>query len=377
MALALTGEEMAYFAAKKQQNIDLLCTVARIPAPLNGERERAQFILRYFQQLGAFNGYIDQALNVVFPFNCEGKEQITVICAHTDVVFPDTEPLPIHIDGQGIMHGPGCGDNSAAVAALMLVHQYVLERGLSPREGVLVVYNSGEEGLGNLKGIRQIMQDYEGRIKEVLAIDTGFVHTFDTAIGSKRYRLTVKTEGGHSYTDFGHRNAIFYATQMIRDLYAKKVPTQAVTTYNVGMVEGGTSVNTIAQQASFLYEYRSTHRDCLAEMDRFLDGVVRSYRAMGIGVQVELVGSRPCAGEFDNSALKQMVLEAYAACGAPFTGWTPSSGDAIIPMSLGIPAVGFGVCQGGGVHTREEWLDTASLPTGLAVTACLMLHYFR
>ena len=159
---------------------------------------------------------------------------------------------------------------------------------------------------------------------------------------------------------------------MIDTFYSLKAPDFGKTTYNVGLIEGGTSVNTIAQNCSLMYEYRSNQREGLAYMDTFFQSVIASFRTIGIGVEVELLGDRPCKGEVDPSALAKIVTEAslkygrsrYEECG---------STDCNIPLSMGIPAVCFGVYDGCGAHTRDEWVDIESTRTGMKILAEVLL----
>ena len=235
---------------------------------------------------------------------------------------------------------------------------------------MLFVANSCEEGLGNLKGSRKIVADYGKQITDFISLDGARLNRLVTrAVGSHRYKVTVRTEGGHSFGKFGNRNAIHQLSTMITALYAVKVPENgdSITTYNVGHISGGTSVNTIAQNAEMLYEYRSNDRQCLAKMKDMFEKIIEFYRASGVDVEVELIGDRPCAGEIDpvrlealRNRMRESVKEVLAM--EPFDG--ASSTDCNIPLSVGIPAICFGVCNAWGSHTREEKIEIASLPNG-------------
>ena len=192
------------------------------------------------------------------------------------------------------------------------------------------------------------------------------------AVGSKRWRITVTTEGGHSFGSFGNRNAIHYAAKMIDTFYTLKVPDIGKTTYNVGTIEGGTSVNTIAQRCEMLYEYRSNKWEGLACMDRFFDSVIQMFRGYGIGVETELIGDRPCKGDADPSELTRIVMEASERYGYHRTEECGST-DCNIPLSMGIPAVCFGVYEGHGAHTREEWVDIESTRDGMKILSQVLL----
>ena len=245
----------------------MLVELARIPAPSNYEEKRAAFCADWLKKQGAEGVYVDDALNVIYPVGCQEKSQkLVVFMAHSDVVFPDTESLPLTIE-DGKMKCPGIGDDTANVVALLMTAKYIAEYKLVPREyGVLLVINSGEEGLGNLKGCRKIMEDFGRRVVEFVSFDSATNALCNKAVGSSRYLVEIDTEGGHSYGDFGNRNAIAYLASMIDTLYTMKVPPK--TTYNVGTIGGGTSVNTIAQHAEMLYEFRSCDKGSLDMMEK-------------------------------------------------------------------------------------------------------------
>ena len=268
-ALQIQQEILSYLEAHRDRYLDAIRTLARIPAPSNHEELRAQWCKQHLEELGATGVYIDDALNVIFPYGVEeGANDLCAILGHTDVVFPDTEPLPFH-EENGRFYAPGIGDDTTNAVAVMEMAAMAIDLKLKPKTGILFVLNSGEEGLGNLKGVRRLMQDFDGRISRLYAIDGGLKTVVNDAVGSKRWRITVTTEGGHSFGSFGNRNAIHYAAKMIDTFYTLKVPDIGKTTYNVGTIEGGTSVNTIAQHCEMLYEYRSSKREGLACMDRF------------------------------------------------------------------------------------------------------------
>lgn len=361
-----------YLEENRPRYLAAIRELARIPAPSNHEEQRAIWCKQYLESLGATGVVIDDALNVIFPYHVSEKSNdLCAILGHTDVVFPDTEPLPFR-EENGRYYAPGIGDDTTNAVAVMEMAAMAIALNLQPKTGILFVLNSGEEGLGNLKGTRQLMKDYGSRISRFYAIDGELDSVVTDAVGSKRWRITITTEGGHSFGNFGNRNAIYYAAKMIDTFYSLKAPNFGKTTYNVGLIEGGTSVNTIAQNCSLMYEYRSNQREGLAYMDTFFQSVIASFRTMGIGVEVELLGDRPCKGEVDPSALAKIVTEAslkygrsrYEECG---------STDCNIPLSMGIPAVCFGVYDGCGAHTRDEWVDIESTRTGMKILAEVLL----
>jgi acetylornithine deacetylase/succinyl-diaminopimelate desuccinylase-like protein len=366
-----------YVDAHRDELFSLLRELCLIPAPSHFEDARAEFCKNWLEAAGAKGVSIDCAKNVLFPLGCEGSNEITVMAAHTDTVFPDTDPMPYVDDGERICC-PGVGDDTANVAVLLLTAKFMIERGITPKGGILFVCNSCEEGLGNLKGCRQIFADYEGRVKQFISFDGYFCELSDRCVGSHRYEVEVSTEGGHSWSRFGRKNAIAELSRMIGRIYDIEVPHvgDSRTTYNVGTVEGGTSINTIAQNAKMFCEYRSDNEECLSVMEGTFKRIFEEARSEEVQVSVTRVGERPCMGRVDLEKIARMS-ETVANVVREVTGILPvptaMSTDCNIPFSLGIPAVMIGVCEGGGAHTRQEWIRKETFPLGLEVGIKLAL----
>ncbi len=358
-----------------EENIDglykTLEELCAIPAPSHFEHERAEYCKSWLESVGARGVYIDEALNVIYPINCEGSDDITVFVAHTDTVFPDTEPMSYVDDGERI-YSPGVGDDTASLTVLLYAAKYFAENGIDAPRGVMLVCNSCEEGLGNLKGTRQIFKDFEGRIGRFISFDSSLSNLADRCVGSHRYEVEVRTRGGHSYGAFGNKNAIAELAKIINDIYSIEVPKieNSKTTYNVGIINGGTSVNTIAQSAAMLCEYRSDNEDCLAVMKERFERIFEKANTDEVALSVTQVGDRPCMGKVDTNEIERLAnvySEIIAETIGTKTKRHSSSTDCNIPLSLGIPALCVGVYRGGGAHTREEWIEKASLPIGLEV----------
>ena len=367
------NDKIKEFISKNESEIySMLKELSLIPAPSGMEDARAEYCKNKLMSFGAEGVYIDEAKNVIFPINAEGSDKLTVIAAHTDTVFPDLEPMPYTDDGE-IISCPGVGDDTASVVTLILLAKFIVENKIDMKDGALIVCNSCEEGLGNLKGTRQLFKDYAGRVKQFVSFDSARLnHIYDGCVGSVRYEVEVKTEGGHSWGAFGNKNAIYYLSKIVNAIYALDVPEIAGerTTYNVGTIEGGTSVNTIAQSAKMLCEYRSTSAEALEIMKGKFFEIFDSVRDMGVTVDVTVVGERPSAKGVDEreidrlraivSAAMKKVVGKDSVCGRGST-------DCNIPLSLGVPAICFGTYEGGGAHTRSEWLRKDSLPLGLEI----------
>ena len=377
--MELTQDILQYIDAHADEAYDLLITLAQIPAPSNHEEQRASYIRDWLIAQGAQGVCIDEALNVIYPIACEDNAPITVYMAHSDVVFPDTDALPLHVE-DGRIFCPGVGDDTANAVALLTVAKYLAQTGLTPADGgVLLVINSGEEGLGNLKGCRAIMDRFGDRVREFVTFDgyaEGIAHR---AVGSRRYRVEIDTEGGHSWGKFGNRNAIAYMSSLIDTLYTIKVPEGGKTTYNVGTISGGTSVNTIAQHAEMLYEFRSNTPAHLDTMEEHFNAAIAFYRTKGVEITVTLLGERPCGIEIDETAHGALIARAAEAVRTHYgleAKLGAGSTDCNIPLSRGIPAVCVGAVRGGGAHTREEYVEIDSLTPGLGVAFAMVLHHF-
>lgn len=222
--MMLTKEMLSYIAENIEDIKRIIRDLCAIPAPSHHEEKRAEYCKAWFRANGFEDVEIDEALNVVCRYQVTDENDLVVFMAHTDTVFPDTEPMPFREDEKK-MYAPGVCDDTANLAVMMVSARYFVQRKLRAKCGLLFVANSCEEGLGNLKGSRRIVQDYGSRIREFYTFDgTNLRRVVTSAVGSHRYRVTVRTEGGHSYGAFGNRNAIYYLSSIINTIYTMKVP---------------------------------------------------------------------------------------------------------------------------------------------------------
>lgn len=375
-------EEMLVYLESCQEELKrLIRDLCAIPAPSHHEQRRAAFCKEWLERNGGKGVFIDEALNVICPHHVTEEGPLTVFMAHTDTVFPDMEPMPF-LEDEETFRCPAVGDDTANLAVMLICARYFLQRDIPAPTGILFVANSCEEGLGNLKGSRAIAKAYGSRIKTWISFD-GFRldKITNRAVGSHRYQVTVRTEGGHSFGAFGNRNAIAVLASIINTFYTVKVPQEgnSKTTYNVGTISGGTSVNTIAQEAGMLYEYRSDNRVCLEKMKTMFEKVLDAYRATGVEIDVELVGDRPCAGNVDPQAqlaLENMAEKAILAVTGNNPAYSSGSTDCNIPLSLGIPSVCLGLVEAVGAHTRSETLYLRSLAPGSRLCMEFMKKFF-
>ena len=350
-----------------EQNQDLLLQTLKemtcIPAPSRGEHRRAGYCLDRLSAWGVPGLHVDEAGNVVCTAFAAPEGENALFMAHLDTVFPEETPLIIRVDGSR-WSCPGIGDDTVNAVLLMLAMKYMAERG---GQGAIFALNTCEEGLGNLAGCRRLMADFAPRLREVVSFDLYRDEVYTGCIGSLRYRISVEVQGGHSFHDFGRPNAVAVLASAIDRLYRFAPPPGTHTTYNVGTLQGGTSVNVIAQQASALFEYRSEDARALRACDKFLEGTLEGFMRPDVRVRLETVGERPCMGDVDAQAIREIAAvcsEAIEAETGVAPAWGRASTDCNIPLSMGIPAVCCGLCRGGGAHTLQEWIDIASVPAG-------------
>ncbi len=358
--------------------LELTKTIAVIPAPSGFEDKRAEFVLNYVKKIGYDNAYIDSAKNVIWKLDGE-TEDYTLFCAHTDVVFPDMDSLPL-VEDDICLWAPGVGDDTVCVAQMLIVCKYLKEIGYKPTKSLIFVANSCEEGLGNLKGSRQIFADNKN-ITRMFTFDGVFRHVINKSVGSHRFKVVVKTIGGHSYNAFGNRNSIAVMSKIINKIYEIQVPEKegAKTTYNVGLINGGTSINTIAQEVEMFCEYRSDDLDCFNIMKANFEKIFADIKneEPEAEIIIELVGDRPCMGIVDKDIMAELselvkgIQEKYSKGNVALES---GSTDCNIPHSLGIPAICVGTYDGGGVHTREESLVKESIEPGLDIVYELIIN---
>lgn len=362
-----------------QETVELMKILTAIPAPTGQEWRKAEYILKWLHGIGAKSAYIDKAGNVIYLYG--PKKNLTVCMAHMDTVFPDAEPLSVREDG-GRLYAPGIMDDNANLANLLMCIKYLLSRESRKEEechsGILFVADTSEEGLGNLKGSREILRTFVHDIARFIGFDSTMDYLICRGIGSLRYRISVITEGGHSFGDFGKANAIHWISQIVCRLYEQEVSLGIGTTYNVGTIEGGTTVNSIASYAAVLYEIRSGNSQEMEKIRQQVSKILDEVEAQGITVQVEKIGERPCGSDAGRSSQKQLeevcrtILENYSGAEVR-TG--EGSTDANVFLAAGIPSVVMGTAVGGNMHSRNEWMLKESLRKGQLAGLHVILHF--
>lgn len=350
---------------------NLAIEICEIPSMTGKEEKKADFIQDKLYKIIGEGVEIDEAGNVKYLYKGMDSSKLLVLTAHIDTVFKDLFEIKCTIK-DNLIYGPSIGDNSINVAALILMIKMFKELNIVPQKDILFVFDVGEEGLGNLKGIRKIMKDYGDMTENVIAVDGGYKSVVNTAVGSIRYSVAIKTEGGHSWGAFGNDNAILYASRIIEGLYHIKVPENPKTTYNVGIINGGTSVNTIAEFAEVIFDLRSINKKCLEKLDNEFLSVIDEVRSDKIKIDVKLIGERPAGACDEDTFLIRAIKEVREELKLE-DKFGSSSTDANIALDMGIPAVSFGVYEGMGTHTENEHIDVNSFEMGLRHLAGVVL----
>lgn len=369
---------LRYIDDNKDKCLKLLKTITEIPAPTGDERRRSEFIENYLENAGAVGVYRDKAGNVVYPYDIRPGRHNAVMIAHMDTVFRLETPLEV-TENSGKLLCPGIGDDTANLVCLLLLAAFAAKEKPSIRCGIFFVFGVGEEGLGNLKGSRRFMEEHADKVSHFWALDLYYRKIYTDVVGSIRYRIMINTVGGHSYLNFGNPNAIYVASQIINDLYRMKPLDEERYTYNVGTITGGNSVNSIAEQASFTMEFRTGDPQVMRRCDQAIHDIVKRYRPMTTGLSMELLGQRPCAQGVPEESVEKMIGRARESIRS-IIGIDPeestASTDCNIPLSMGVPAICIGLCDGALLHTTEEWIWKDSVAKGLRLLFHLVYKYY-
>jgi acetylornithine deacetylase/succinyl-diaminopimelate desuccinylase-like protein len=349
--------------------------ITEIPAPPFQEAERAAAVKVLLAEAG-LQAQIDKTGNVIGELRGANEKEIVAIAAHLDTVFPPGTEVKVHREGSR-MTAPGISDNGSGLAALVALARAVQFAHVKPQRTVLFVADVGEEGEGNLRGMRAIVDSYNGKLKAVVVLDgSGTDHVTTKALASRRLEALITGPGGHSWSDFGMPNPINALVRGSVRFINTKVPATPRTTFNIGQIEGGTSVNSIPYEARLKVDIRSESEDELTRLESALRECIiagvrdemESARDRSKGKlewKVELLGSRP-GGELSPDSSLLAALRAADEFVGNQSRIERSSTDANIPLSLGIEAISIGAGgNGGGAHSLQEWYDSAGRELGL------------
>jgi tripeptide aminopeptidase len=352
---------------------DLAATICAVPAPTYHEADRARLVAQLFRERG-LEPEIDEINNVYARRPGAGRAPALMLLGHTDTVFPPGIEISI-TRGNGSISGPGIGDNSLGVAALLGLIELLDSSGTETAGDLLLVANVGEEGLGNLRGARAAVDRFASELGAVIAVEGHNLGRVTTgAVGSKRIEVTVAGPGGHSWGAFGQPSAIHALGHIIHEIDLLDVASDPKTTYNVGVIEGGVSVNTIAPNARAIIDMRSISVESLADLSRRVEEIITRQRTDHISTSIEVLGERP-AGETSRdepivqaavSILRELNLDVEIDA---------SSTDANVPIARGIPAVCIGITRGSGTHRLEESIEVEPIELGMTQLAMLSIAH--
>jgi len=354
---------------------DQQARLTEIPAPPFQESARADAVNALLAEAG-LSVQIDKTGSVIGELRGVNEKEIVIVAGHLDTVFPPGTDVKVHRDGSRMV-APGISDNGTGLAALVAMARALQFAHLKPQRTIFFVADVGEEGEGNLRGIRAVVDAYRPRLKAVVVLDgSGTDHVTTKALASRRLEALITGPGGHSWSDFGMPNPINALVRGSVRFINTKVPANPRTTFNIGQIEGGTSVNSIPYEARLKVDIRSESDDELARLESALRECIAAGvrdemdsardRSKGkLEWKVELLGSRP-GGELPADSALLAALRAADDSVGNQSRIERSSTDANIPLSLGIEAISIGAGgNGGGAHSLQEWYDSAGREAGL------------
>lgn len=359
--------------------VQLAMEIASIPAPTGSEEARSAFVAKWLKDTsppGLVSVETDKLHNVVAELRGRTSGPPLVLAAHLDTVFAADTVLNVHRDGDRV-HGAGIGDNSLGTAALLLLPRLLNAMDTSVGVPIILAAPVGEEGLGNLRGMREVMGRYRDAGAAIAIEGHNVGRITATAVGSKRFRVTVDGPGGHSWGDHGRESAIHVLGRITSALADVPLPREPKTTFNIGMIEGGISINTIAPAASMLVDLRSISEETLRDTASLMEQRINEVRAPDVSVSIEILGQRPAGSTPLSEAIVRLARQALQSLGMS-PSLDASSTDANIPISMDIPAICLGLTTGGNVHRADEFINVEPLADGFAqlamVTAALADH---
>jgi tripeptide aminopeptidase len=376
-SMSTTPEDLAQYLKQAESLRDTVVEYAEkiclVPAPPYMEQERAEYVAALFREVG-YEPQIDGIGNVIVRRPGAGGEKSIMLLGHTDTVFPQGTEITVQRNN-GSLTGPAIGDNSLGVAALLGITRALDQLDQETSGDLLLVANVGEEGLGNLRGARAAVDQFESELGAVIAVEGHSLGRVTSgAVGSKRIKVTVTGPGGHSWGAFGQPSAIHALGHIIHEIDSLSVSTDPKTTYNVGVIEGGVSVNTIAPEATAIIDMRSVDVSSLNQLAVDVESIIESKNEGQISTAIEVLGERPAGQTPDDTPIVQAGLQVLRDLGMdPYTD--ASSTDANVPISRGIPSICIGITRGEGAHRMEETIEIEPIASGMAQLLKLVIAY--
>ena len=379
----LTSDKMAhafeYLKQDEAHTIDQQIELVQISSFSPFEEKRAIRFKELLTEAG-LDPVMDEVHNVYAHIHGTGNGPTLYVSAHLDTVFPPETPLPVTREGTKI-YAPGIGDDTRGLAEILTLARAIKESGLKPVGDIIIGGNVGEEGLGDLRGMRHFFSKNADKVDGFISVDGAGCLICHGGTGSHRYEVTFRGPGGHSFGAFGLVNPIFAMGRAISYISELRTPREPKTTFSVGVVNGGTSINAIAYECSMLVDIRSNGLKELEELDAKLQECIkravedennrweteRSYEESKdsfdhngrITVDVKQIGNRPAGSQPKDCEIVSATASAFQACGEDVEFESAGSTDANIPISLGIPAICVGGGgKGGACHSVDEWYDS-------------------
>jgi acetylornithine deacetylase/succinyl-diaminopimelate desuccinylase-like protein len=359
-----------------EQIVQRAIEIQQIPAPTFKEQSRAAFVRACFEQEGLQDVSQDEIGNVFARLPGKSSEPFLVVSAHTDTVFPEETDLAVSRAGNRV-NGPGIGDNSVGVAGLFGLVWLLRQEGIELPGDIWLVANVCEEGLGDLAGMRRVVDRFgEAPLGYIVLEGLALGRLYHRGLGVKRYQITVKTHGGHSWVDYGSPSAIHILTDLAQQILSIRLAYRKRSTINIGRISGGVSINTIAPYAELQLDLRSESGRVLGILSRKVEDIVRFAERPEVEFECKLIGSRQF-GEIDPAhPIVQLGIDALAAQGIEAILMIGST-DANVPLSRGIPAICIGLTSGGAAHTEGEFMQTTHLSKGLAQLKTVVTRAFE
>ena len=357
-----------FIEKNRQETTDELIRICQIPAPPFKEHARAEYVKKRFEELGLARVRTDEEGNLIAERAGRSSSPRVIVSAHLDTVFPEGTDVRVRREGQRL-YAPGISDNTAGVASLTALARALNAGSLKTEGTIYFVATVGEEGEGNLRGVRHLFTKGEFRagVDAFISLDgPGVERITNRALGSRRYRVTLSGPGGHSWGDFGVVNPVHALGRAIARFATYPAPLSPRTSYNVGIIEGGSSVNAIPERARMIVDLRSVSNQEISKLEAYLNRVVElAVREENLSCKFEQVGDRPSGETPVESHIVQTAIECSRALGIE-PRLDCSSTDSNIPISLGVPAITIGA---GGVssncHTLAEWYEPVGRELGL------------
>ena len=359
--------------------------LCEIPAPPFGEAKRAAAYAQAMRAAGLTNVRIDTAGNVLGERRGRNARPHLVLGAHLDTVFPPDMPVRVTRD-KNWLHGPGIGDDCRGLAVLLAVVRALNAAQVRTAGSITFVGTVGEEGLGDLRGVKALFASTLRQADRFVSVDGGGYSITNVGVGSRRYRVTFRGPGGHSYDNFGRANPVHALGNAIARIARLDAPSSPRTTYSVGRIGGGTSVNAIATDAWMEVDLRSSDAAALAQLEAGFQAAVRSALEEensrrrnhdALTVNIEQIGNRPAGRTANDSRIVETTIATLNSLSLPVR-LEEGSTDANLPMSLGIPAIAIG---GGGAgrdaHSPRESFDTTDSWKGTQLVTLLAVALSR